>query len=484
MRIDARAAARLAVAALALGAMAPRATASPTTDGHAHVEAHVDANRDAHAARALHLWELAEVGYQEVESSNVLQQALRENGFTVTSGIAGMPTAFLASYGSGDPVVAILAEFDALPGMSQKAQPTREPLVEGAAGHACGHHLFGAGSVAAALAVKDWLAETGTPGTLRVYGTPAEEGGAAKAYMARDGLLDDADIALHWHPFDRNEVSYKTSLANRSAKFRFTGVPAHAAHAPERGRSALDGVEAMNFMVNLMREHVPQETRIHYVVTHGGDAPNIVPSEAEVFYYVRHPEPSVLAEIWARVVEASEGAARGTGTSVEHEIIHGVNSLLPNETLSRRAHANLERIGGFEYSAEERAFAEKLRASLDSPDLDIDSVAEVQPFALRLTSSSTDVGDVSWVVPTTGIRTATWVPGTPPHSWQAVAAGGTSIGTQGMQQAAKVLAATAVDLFLDANLVATAKREHAKRRAGNPYAPLIGTRTPPLNYRN
>lgn len=471
--------------ALALGAPAPSAGAVPdTSSSYEHVERHVDTNIDDHAKRALHIWELAEVGYQEQESSKVLQVALRDAGFEVESGVAGMPTAFVASYGAGPPVVAILAEFDALPGMSQEAKPTRAARVEGGAGHACGHHLFGAGTIAAAIAVKDWLTATRTQGTLRVYGTPAEEGGAAKAYMARDGLFDDADIALHWHPFDSNEVSYKTTLANRSAKFRFTGAPAHAAHAPEKGRSALDGVEAMNFMVNLLREHVPEKTRIHYVITDGGDAPNIVPGDAEVFYYVRHPEPTELKKIWARVVAASEGAAQGTGTTVEHEIIHGVNSLLPNEALSRRLHANLERIGGVEYDETELSFARELAKSLDDPARTIGSEKVIQPFVLELSSSSTDVGDVSWVLPTTGVRTATWVPGTPPHSWQAVAAGGTSIGIKGMQQAAKVLAATAVDLFLDSELVAGAKAEHTRRREGKPYDSLIGDRSPPLDYRD
>lgn len=472
-----------AIALLVLALLANFEAANAAPKDHEQVESYIAERKPENAARARRIWELAEVGYQEEESSKILQEALRSDGFSVDAGVAGMPTAFLASYGSGAPVVAILAEFDALPGMSQDAIPERRPRVADAAGHACGHHLFGAGSVAAALAVKDWLATTSTPGTIRVYGTPAEEGGAAKAYMARDGLFDDVDIALHWHPFDRNEVSYKTTLANRSAKFRFRGVPAHAAHAPERGRSALDGVEAMNFMVNLMREHVPEKTRIHYVITDGGDAPNIVPGEAEVFYYVRHPDPAELRKIWERVLAASEGAAAGTGTTVDHEIIHGVNSLLPNEALSRALFANLQRVGGVDYGPEETAFATKLRESFDEPDLDLGSEAEVQPLSLQLSSSSTDVGDVSWVVPTTGVRTATWVPGTPPHSWQAVAAGGMSIGTMGMQQAAKVLATTAVDLFLDAELVRAAKAEFQERRKNRPYVSLIGDRSPPLDYR-
>ena len=236
------------------------------------------------------LWEYAEVGYQEEKSSGLLQETLSAEGFEIEAGVAGMPTAFVASYGGGGPVIAILAEYDALPGITQDATSTRRPVENKGASHACGHNLFGAGSVSAAIAVKHWLEETGTPGTIRLYGTPAEEGGSGKVYMVRDGLFDDVDIALHWHASGFNSAAAITSLANRSAKFRFQGLSAHAARAPEKARSALDGVEAFNYMANLMREHVPQQTRIHYVITNGGLAPNVVPDFAEVYYYVRHPE--------------------------------------------------------------------------------------------------------------------------------------------------------------------------------------------------
>ena len=251
-----------------------------------------------------------------MRSSGILQAELESAGFDVESGVAGMPTAFIASYGVGSPVIGILAEFDALPGISQQVAGERAPIPGLGAGHACGHHLFGTGSVAAAIAAKEWLEQSGTQGTIRLYGTPAEEGGAGKVYMVRAGLFDGVDTVLAWHPGDANNASPATSLANISAKFRFSGVSAHAAGAPEQGRSALDGVEAMNHMVNLMREHVSQESRIHYVITSGGSAPNVVPDFAEVYYYVRHPDVEIAKSNFDRVVQAAQGAAMGTDTEV------------------------------------------------------------------------------------------------------------------------------------------------------------------------
>lgn len=441
--------------------------------------------RHAHfSGVAREIWGFAEVGYQEQKSSALLQGELRTAGFRVETGVAGMPTAFVATYGQGKPVIGILAEFDALPGLSQDAVPVRKALVEQGPGHACGHHLFGTASVAAAIAAKEWLA-AGKSGTLRVYGTPAEEGGAGKVYMVRAGLFSDVDLVLQWHPGDANDASPSSTLANMSAKFRFRGQSAHAAGAPDRGRSALDGVEAMNHMVNLMREHVPQETRIHYVITRGGLAPNVVPDFAEVYYYARHPDSRVLAEIWSRIVKAAEGAALGTGTAVEHEITGGVYSVLPNETLGRVMDANLRRVGGVRYTPEERRFAEEIRKTLLAPERPLGSEVEIEEFRERRTSASTDAGDVSWVVPTAGLRTATWVPGTPAHSWQAVAAGGMSIGSKGMLVAAKTLALTAIDLYQDPTTIRRAREEFERRRgAGFQYRPLIGDRPPALDYRN
>ncbi|VAV95468.1 Aminobenzoyl-glutamate utilization protein B, partial [hydrothermal vent metagenome] len=312
----------------------------------------IDGRYDQTADIARKLWEWAEVGYQEERSSTLLQDTLSAEGFSVEKGVAGIPTAFIAEYGDGGPVIAILAEFDALPGINQDAAPTRAPIDGKGAGHACGHNLFGAGSVQAAIAIRQWLEETGTPGRIRLYGTPAEEGGSGKVYMVRAGLFGDVDIALHWHADDENSAAARTSLANRSAKFRFHGVSAHAAGAPERGRSALDGVEAFNIMINMMREHVPQDARIHYVITSGGTAPNVVPDFAEVFYYVRHPDAKGVEDIWARVEDAARGAALGTGTKVDWEVIHGNNPLLVNETLAKMMDEKLRQVGGVTYTKE------------------------------------------------------------------------------------------------------------------------------------
>jgi len=473
----------LAAAGVLVGPYAEASAASGDA-GRRAVLAAVEARSERSIGIARQIWEFAELGYQERRSSRLLQSELAAAGFSVEAGVAEIPTAFLATWGSGRPVIGMLAEFDALPGLSQAAVPYRQPVVADAPGHACGHHLFGAGAVAAAIAVRGWMEETGTPGTLRVYGTPAEEGGAAKAYLARAGLFADVDAVLHWHPRDRNQVSFASTLANKSAKFRFRGEPAHAAAAPERGRSALDGVEAMTFMVNLMREHVPEQTRIHYIITRGGDAPNIVPERAELFLYARHPDARELMEIWQRIVDISEAAAKGTGTSVEHEVIHGSSSVLPNDALLSRVQENLERVGGVHYDATERAFAEKLYATLREPDLAIGSERDIQPPKMGLAMSSTDVGDVSWNAPTAGFGAASWVPGTPPHSWQAVAAGGTSIGWKGMLVAAKTLALTAVDLLTDPELRREARAEFEERIGPDyRYVPLLGDRDPPLDYR-
>ena len=472
------------VPVLAGCAAGPAAAGMPQAQaGKTQVAQFVDTHAASFATTAQQIWDLAEVGYQEEESSRILQDHLRDGGFVVEAGVAGMPTAFVAEWGTGTPVIAILAEFDALPGINQDRVAERTPIEGKGAGHACGHHLFGTGSVAAGLAVREWLERSGREGTIRVYGTPAEEGGAGKVYMVRAGLFEDVDAALHWHPADRNDASPSTSLANKSAKFRFHGVSAHAAGAPERGRSALDGVEAMNMMVNLMREHVPQETRIHYVITQGGFAPNVIPDFAEVFYYVRNPESENVKTIFDRVVRAAEGAALGTGTRMEHEVIHGIYSLVPNHALGRVMDANLRAVGGVAYDAEERAFAEAIQRSFEEPP-PLDVAGEVQAFEERQAGGSTDVGDVSAVVPTAGLGTATWVPGSAAHSWQAVAAGGTTIGNKGMVVAAKTLAMTAVDLFLDGGVLAEARAEYDERvGSGFVYESLVGDRTPPLDYR-
>jgi len=433
---------------------------------------------------AMQIWSLAEMGYQEEKSSALLQKTLADEGFSIKSGIANIPTAFVAEYGSGSPVIAILGEYDALPGLSQQAVPEKKSA-NGVAGHACGHHLFGTASSAAAISVKNWLKENKISGTIRFYGCPAEEGGGAKVYMSREGVFDDVDIALHWHPSSQNAASAAAALANISAKFRFYGVSAHAAGAPEMGRSSLDGVEAMNAMVNMMREHIPQEARIHYVITDGGKAPNVVPDFAEVYYYARHNRRDVVRSIFDRIVKAGEGAALGTGTKMEYELVNGVHELLPNLTLQKLVHDNLSNIGGVTYSDEEREFADKIAISLGQESANIDRAAAIQPYKEEARAyGSTDVGDVSFVVPTVGFGTATWVPGTSAHSWQAVASGGTSIGKKGMMIAAKTLTATAMDLFNSKELISKAKAEFEERRGSDfVYKPLLGDRPPALDYR-
>lgn len=456
-------------------------------DAKLAVSSHIDDQAEVYGEIAQEIWDLAEVGYLENQSAALLSQTLSQAGFEVRMGVAGIPTAFVASWSTNPgPVIGIMAEYDALPGITQDRNPLRLAIDHKAAGHACGHHLFGTGSVAAAIATKEWLEASGQPGEIRLYGTPAEEGGAGKVYMVREGLFDDVDVMLHWHPSSVNSANASSSLANKSAKFRFSGLSAHASSAPERGRSALDGVEAMNHMVNLMREHVPMESRIHYVITSGGSAPNVVPDFAEVYYYVRHPEPEQVKALFDRVAQAAEGAALGTGTTMEVEVIHGIYNVLPNVSLQEAIYANLQQVGGVQYTQEEAAFAATLQEALPANSPPIAQAQTIQPLTIneRGSGGSTDVADVSWTVATGGMSAATWVPGTSAHSWQAIAAGGTTIGNKGMIVAAKTLAMTAVDLFTTPELIESAKAEHQGRiPEGWEYEPLLGDRPPPLDYR-
>lgn len=441
---------------------------------------------DEYKKIALQIWDYAEVGYKEEKSSSLLQQTLSNNGFTIQKAVAGIPTAFIASYGSGTPVVAILGEFDALPGLSQEAIPEKKPLPGKIAGHACGHHLFGTASVAAATAIKKLMEEKKLNGTIRFYGCPAEEGGSGKVFMVREGLFKDVDVVIHWHPSDANGTTMTSALANKSAKFLFHGISSHAAASPERGRSALDGIEAMNNMVNMMREHIPQEARIHYVITNGGKAPNVVPDLAEVYYYVRHPKKEEVIRIFDRVVKAANGAATGTETTVDYNIIGGTHDLLLNSTLAEIMQNNLEKVGGVSLTNEEIEFGKKLQAGLGFTVPALGTSAMVKPLKTEETSGggSTDVGDVSYVVPTVGMRAATWIPGTPAHSWQAVACGGTEIATRGMMVAAKTMALTAIDLFTTPAIIVKAKEEFKKDMGDYKYRALLGDIKPALNYRD
>ena len=302
--------------------------------------------------------------------------------------------------------------------------------------------------------------------------------------MVREGLFDDVDVVLHWHPDDVNSANPKTSNSNKSAKFTFKGISAHAAGSPELGRSALDGVEAMNMMVNMMREHIPQESRMHYVITKGGLAPNVVPDLAEVYYYVRHPEMKVVEELFQRVVKTAEGAARGTETKMTYEVMHGNYSLLPNDNIQKLMHKNLQSFGGITYNKTENEYAKEIYKTFIKPDKEIGSQETVKEYKNNHSYGSTDVGDVSWLVPTAGVRTATWVPGTAAHSWQAVASGGMSIGIKGTELAAKTIAATALDIYKNPSVVISAQNE-LQMRVGKDfkYKALLGDRKPPLSYR-
>jgi len=476
-----------ATAWLAAGA----ATAAPlSAEQRNQLIASVDAYAPKMNDAALKIWSYAELGYQETKSSALLQDQLKAAGFKVQAGVAGEPTGFVASFKNGSgPVIAILAEFDALPGLSQAAVPTKQPVPGQDNGHGCGHNLFGAASTAAAIALKNWMVQNKVQGEVRVYGTPAEEGGSGKVYMVRDGLFKDVDVTLHWHPGNANSANQGTSMANISGKFRFYGQSSHASGAPWAGRSALDAVEIMNVANNYLREHIPDRTRIHYVITNGGKAPNVVPDFSEVYYYVRNSDPKIVVDVMERVKTAAQGAAMITGTKVEFEQTGGVYNLLPNDVLGKVMYQSLSNVGGITWTAEETKFAQELAKSLPNSGGDLSSVGKIQTYRDADTSGdagggSTDVADVSWVTPTVGLSTATFVPGSAGHSWQNVAAGGMSIGLKGAAVAAKTLSLTGAELFSNPELIAQAKAELKQRQGeGFVYKSLLGDRKPPLDYR-
>lgn len=430
---------------------------------------------------------LAELGYLEYESSEILARHLEEHGFTVKRGVAGIPTAFVASFGQGKPVIGLLAEYDALPGMSQDTVAYKKPLVEGGNGHGCGHNLLGTGSVAGAVAISKWLAE-GHEGTVMLFGCPAEEGGGGKAYMVREGCFDGVDAVLDWHPDICNLVNTESGLANVQMRFTFHGTSSHASSAPEKGRSALDAVEAFNYMMNMMREHVPDGTRIHYAITDGGKAPNVVPAKAQVLYYLRNKSREVVADLKERAIKAAEGAALGTGTTMEYEVVSGNFERLYNQKLADVLQSNLTAVGGVRYDERELQFAKDMLASSGITDM---SVLEKPTMVLPLGADyptlkgvSSDVGNVTWVVPVASFRGASFVPAGLGHCWQFTSSGGTTIGTKGVMNVAKVMFFTAYDLYTSPSLVQEIASEFEERRGEDfVFKPLIGDRNPPLNYR-
>jgi len=438
---------------------------------------------EARAARfgeiSRQIWDLAELGFKESRSAALLRDELRRSGFRIEDGVAGMPTAFTASWGEGQPVIAILGEYDALPGLSQDTVAEPKPIAAGGSGHGCGHNLFGSASALAAIAVKEELEARKLKGAIRFYGTPAEEGGGGKIFMIRAGLFRDVDIALVWHPWDANEADNQSWLANTMAKVGYFGRAAHAAAAPDKGRSALDGLEITTHAINLLREHVPQETRMHYAITRGGGAANIVPGMAELSLIIRHPQLSMLESITERVMNCAQAGALGSGTRMEWNVQGAYANYLPNRTLVQVLDAALRQSGGVQYTPAERAFASQIRGTLEGDLPPIEQVEQIGPPRTRLLSGSTDVGDVSWVVPTGQFLAATWVAGVPPHTWQSTACSGSSIGRKGMLVAARTLALAAVRLFDHPEQVEAAKAAFVEARAGRQYRSLLPARAKP-----
>ena len=462
------------------------------------IPALVERHKDDLTGLADRVWGTPELLYGEFKSCAEHAAMLRAKGFRVTENVAGIPTAVMGEAGTGGPVIAILGEYDALPGLSQVAGiDYREEIEAGGNGHGCGHNLLGSAALLAACAVKDWLEQTGTPGRVRYYGCPAEEGGAAKAFMVRDGAFDDVDAAITWHPSCMTRVDDPLALANTRMDFTFTGRAAHAAATPHLGRSALDAVELMSVGVNYLREHAPQDARIHYAYLEtGGTAPNVVQARAKVRYSIRALKLAEMLSLVERVKKVAEGAALMTETRVEAKVFSAVSNHLENLTLDRAMHAVLEEIGGVPFDDEDRAYAARIRATLSDndiasewrgvgqePQMDValcDWIVPMRPGG-EVMIGSTDVGDVTWKVPTTEVLVATCAIGTPFHSWQLTAQGKSGMAHKGMTHAAKAMGRLAQQLLADAGLLAEAKAEHARRLAVTPYTcPLPADLAPPL----
>lgn len=442
------------------------------------------------------IWEYAETKFEEFRSAELICKTLEEEGFNVERGVAGLETAFIGNYGNGGPVIAILGEYDALPGLSQvRGQATQIPIEKSGNGHGCGHNLLGTGALAAAIAVRQYMKENQLQGTVRYYGCPAEEGGSGKTTMVSEGLFDDVDIAISWHPYPFNAVASVTNVANYQVAFKFKGKAAHASSTPHLGRSALDALELMNVGVNFLREHIIPEARIHYAITNsGGLAPNVVQAEAEVLYMVRAPKLEQVDEIYQRVCKVAKGAAMMTETEVEILFNKGCSNLIPNKTLAAVMYQNFLKVGVPIFNEEEKAFASEIRNTMPESDkLSVFRMLSQLPVPKELLqqikeqeissilmpyvdktfnmTGSTDVGDVSWNVPTVQCATNCFAMGTQLHTWQAVAQGGTSIGHKGMLHAGKVMATTAIDILLQPQIIEKAKVELKEQLGGAIYNP-------------
>ncbi|MBN8873697.1 MAG: amidohydrolase [Rhodospirillales bacterium] len=458
----------------------------------------VDAKQDEFIALSDKVWGTPELCYGEFESCAAHTAMLEQEGFRVTRNVAGIPTAVMGEAGEGGPVIAILGEYDALPGLSQEAGVAEpRPLPGNGYGHGCGHNLLGSASMLAATAVKDYLAKHNLPGRVRYYGCPAEEGGAAKGFMVREGAFKDVDIAISWHPASLSGVNEPHSLANTRIDFSFTGRASHAAAAPHLGRSALDAVELMNVGVNYMREHMPSDARIHYAMLDaGGIAPNVVQAFAKVRYLIRARNLPELTRLIARVRKIADGAALMTETSVKTQVVSAVSNLLGNTPLERAMHDNFVRLGPPPFDEEDRKFAREIQATLTEEDIEsafrragipyrpdvplCDAIVPLEAKGAAMVGS-TDVGDVSWAVPTVQARGATYAIGTPGHSWQLTAQGKTAASHKGLVHVAKIMAGTALDTLRDPALLEAAKAEHAATMQRTPYVcPLPPDLKPPV----
>lgn len=427
------------------------------------------------------IWTWAETALLENKSSALLAYYAEKNGFKVTRGIAGLPTAFIAEYGSGKPIIGILGEYDALPGLSQKAKPEPTPLQEGAPGHGCGHNLFGAGSLGAALAIKDLLASNQLKGTLRFYGTPAEEDVGGKIYMARAGLFNDLDVCLDWHPDYENKANMQSSQAVIDYLVSFHGVGAHAASDPWNGRSALDAAELFTHGLNQHREHMRTSARIHYVYKNAGEVPNVVPAEASVWLWIRDSKRTGVKIIEQRMREMAEGAAKMAGVRYDIKLQTGDYELLINETGAKALQKNMEWLGPIEYTAAEKKFADDIMKAAGKEAKGLSgAIKPLEQTIENPENGSTDVGDVSYIVPeiTALVTTAPYL--SPWHSWVVVACGGMSIGHKGMLYAAKSLATTMVDLFTDPVLRQNIRQEFERRKGNEVWMPMIPEGPPPV----
>lgn len=448
------------------------------------------------------IWNFAEVGLQEFKTAKLLTDILEKNKFSVNKGVAGMPSAFVATFGSGAPVIGIMGELDALPGLSQKPVPYKEPLSEGAAGHGCGHHGYATAALGGALATKKAMEESNISGTIKYFGCPAEETLVGKVFMVRDGVFDNVDACLGHHPSSMNTVSLRSGNAMNSVKFEFFGVASHAAGSPERGKSALDAVELMNIGVNFMREHVFQESRFHYVIEDGGHEPNVVPPYARSWYYVRATRRDLVDEYYDWILKIAEGADLMARTTHNVQFLTGVHNGMPNRVLADLIVTNMKEIGTPTYDEEELAFAKELAKSIPSPQkkANLIRLSDLIPDAMKLMDvninteifepygeglkggGSSDVADVAWNTPTQQFGTAMFIVGSPGHSWQNVASGGTSIGQKSSVFASKIMAATVIDLLSKPVLLKKAKEELKNRMSGLVYkSPLPTDLKPPLD---